>query len=393
MNDSAPHLFRPLMLRGLTLKNRVVISPMCQNAAGADGAMGDYHLVHLGQFALGGAGLVFVESTAVTPEARINEYDVGLWDDPQIAPLARVAAFLHARGTALGVQLAHAGRKAGAAVLCDGGAPFPADALQRASGAAFERLGPSAVAAGDDWSVPRAMSVEDIYSARRQFVLAAMRADRAGADVLELHYAHGYLVASFLSPLANFRDDAYGGDFEGRCRLAKEIAADVRVVWPAEKPLFCRLSVVDGEEGGWSVEDSVHLARELKAIGVDLIDCSSGGLRDATKTASAPREPGFQTHYAQRIRAEADMPTQAVGMILTPEQAEAIVAEGMADLVAIGREALNDPYWPHHAEQALGYDPEFSCWPRYNGAYLAKRRPIMERLGLAAAPGARLGVR
>jgi 2,4-dienoyl-CoA reductase-like NADH-dependent reductase (Old Yellow Enzyme family) len=391
MSNDVPHLFRPFVLRELELKNRIVISPMCQNAAGADGAMCDYHLVHLGQFALGGAGLVFVESTAVTPEARINEYDVGLWSDHQIAPLARVAEFLHARGAALGVQLAHAGRKAGAAVLCDGGAPFPCDALTRASGVAFERMGPSAVPAGEDWSIPRLMSIDEIQRARRLFIAAALRAERAGVDVLELHYAHGYLVASYLSPLANFRIDAYGGDFDGRCRLAKEIASDVRTVWPASKPLFCRLSVVDGEENGWSVEDSVRLACQLKAIGVDVIDCSSGGLRDATKTASAPREPGFQTHFAARIRAEADIATQAVGMILTPGQAEAILAEGMADLVALGREALYDPYWPHHAEQALGWDPEFSRWPRYNGAYLAKRRPMMEQLGLTPPPRGYLG--
>jgi 2,4-dienoyl-CoA reductase-like NADH-dependent reductase (Old Yellow Enzyme family) len=363
---------------------------MCQNAAHPDGSMNNWHLVHLGQFALGGAGLIFVESTAVDPHARINEFDVGLWDDDQIPPLRRVAEFVHAQGAALGVQLAHAGRKAGAAALCDGGAPLPPDELIRPSGTVFRRIGPSAVSAGEEWTVPEKMSKDDILGVRLAFVEATRRAHAAGIDAIELHYAHGYLVASFLSAAANFRTDEYGSDLEGRMRLALEVAADVRAAWPETKPLFCRLSVIDGAENGWSEEDSIALAKRLKAVGVDVIDCSSGGLTDATRTASTPRNLGFQVPYSARIRSEASVLTQAVGMIVDARQAENILAAGDADLIAIGREALYDPYWAHHAEQELGYDPAFAGWTRHNGAYLAKRRPMMERLGLAVAASDRL---
>ncbi len=380
-----PLLFSLLAIRSVTLKNRIVISPMCQNAAEADGSLGDWHLAHLGQFALGGAGLIFVESTAVAATARINDYDVGLWGDHQIAPLKRVADFVHGRRAALGVQLGHAGRKAGAAILCEGGAPFPAEQLAPHGRPPFRRVGPSSVAAGDEWTVPVEMSPADIDAAKRQFVDAARRADAANVDVIELHFAHGYLVASFLSPGANLRKDAYGDGFEGRTRLAREIAAEVRAVRPESKPLFCRLSVVDGARRGWDAHDSVVLAKRLKEVGVDVIDCSSGGLFDATKSASTPRGLGFQVPYAQRIRHEAGIMTQAVGMIVDPAQAEAILENGQADLVAIGREALYDPYWPHHAEQAFRIDDSFSGWSPHNGAYLAKRRPMMERL--KRAPG------
>jgi 2,4-dienoyl-CoA reductase-like NADH-dependent reductase (Old Yellow Enzyme family) len=378
-----PPLFTPLSIRSLTLKNRIVISPMCQNAAEADGSLGDWHLVHLGQFALGGAGLIFIESTAVAPEARINDYDVGLWSDHHVPALRRVAEFVHARNSALGIQLGHAGRKAGAAILCDGGAPFAAERLSPLGRPPFRRIGPSAVAAGDEWTIPEEMTLADIRLAKQGFVDAARRALLAGVDVVELHFAHGYLVASFLSPRSNFRRDEYGGSFRGRTRLALEIAEEVRAIWPSDRPLFCRLSVVDGARHGWDTDDSVALSKELKAIGVDVIDCSSGGLFDATRTASAPRGLGFQVPYAARIRREAGVLTQAVGMIVDPQQANGIVEQGEADLVAIGREALYDPYWPHHAEQAFGLDPDFSAWSRHNGAYLAKRRPSIEKLGFA----------
>lgn len=391
--QATPRLFTPLTIRGITLRNRVVISPMCQNAALPDGSLGDWHLVHLGQFAMGGAGLVFVESTAVAEHARINEFDVGLWGDHQIAPMRRVAEFVQGRGAAFGVQIGHAGRKAGAAILCDGGAPLPPDQLEPPGGRPFRRIGPSPVAAGEEWTVPEEMSLADIDEARASFVAAARRVEAVGADVLELHYAHGYLVTSFLSPKANFRTDKYGGGFAGRTRLALEIARDVRAVWPESKPLFCRLSVIDGARHGWDADNSVALARLLKEIGVDVIDCSSGGLFDATKTATKPRGLGFQVHYAARIRREAGIATQAVGMIVDPLQAEEILEAGDADLIALGREALYDPYWASHAAQAFGLDPAFSAWSRHNAAYLAKRRPTMERLGLAprlAGPEAKL---
>lgn len=382
-----PHetrLFSSLQIRSLTLKNRIVISPMCQNAADREGCMTDWHLVHLGQFAIGGAGLVFAESTAVTEEGRINDFDVGLWGDHQIEPLKRVVDFVHAQSAAFGVQISHAGRKAGAEALCDGGQAFPPERLVH-DGRRFIRVGPSPVPAGKDWTTPREMTLEDIAAMREVFKQAIRRADAAGVDVLELHYAHGYLLASFLSPHSNLRRDAYGGDREGRMRLALEVAADARETWPQHKPLFVRLSVFDGAEGGWNLDDSIVLASRLKALGVDVIDCSSGGLTDATTTASIPRGLGFQVAFSARIRRETGIRTQAVGMIVDAHQAEAILATGDADLIAIGREALFDPFWARHAAQELDIEAGFHDWNPHNGAYLAKRAPGLARERAARA--------
>jgi len=366
-------LFQPLALRGLTLKNRVVISPMMQHAA-PDGIATDWHLVHLGKFALGGAGLIFTESTAVAPAGRIGKDDLGLWADEHIAPLKGIADFVHANGAAIGVQLGHAGRKAGSQALWEGGAALSEQEMARHDGR-WVRVGPSAMAAGTGWSVPSALSERDIDAVVDAFRAAAMRAEQAGFDVVELHFGHGYLVASFLSPLSNRREDAYGGDRSGRMKLALRIATAVRDVWPATKPLFCRISAVDGAIGGWSLEDSVVLARELHEAGVDVVDCSSGGLTEETRALPVPRGLGFQVPFARRIRHEANVCTQAVGMIVSPGQAEQILREGSADLVAIGREALFDPYWPLHALEALCPDPRFRAWPLRHGAWLAKRLP------------------
>ncbi|MBA1158828.1 NADH:flavin oxidoreductase/NADH oxidase [Microvirga mediterraneensis] len=373
-----PRLFEPLTIRGLTLKNRVVISPMCQHSA-ERGLAGAWHLVHLGKFALGGAGLIFVESTAVAQHARIGVRDVGLWTDEQVAPFKAVVDFVHENGAAIGVQLAHAGRKAGSQALWEGGRALTMEQLHE-TGEPWRRVGPSAIAAGPEWSVPDAMCVDEIASARRMFVDAAIRAEQAGFDVLELHFGHGYLVASFLSPGSNLREDEYGGSRENRMRLGLEIAADVRAVWPEEKPLFVRISAVDGTEGGWGMDDSVVFARELKAIGVDVIDCSSGGLSDETRNMNVPRGLGFQVPFSERIRRDANVRTQAVGVILDGHQAEAILQDGKADLIAIGRQALYDPYWPHHAAHALGHGHGFEDWPVQHGPWLAKRAPLMEKL-------------
>lgn len=374
-----PRLFTPLTVRDVTLKNRVVVSPMCQHSAEPGGVAGAWHLVHLGKFALGGAGLIFVESTAVEPGARIGIRDVGLWSDAQVAPFKSIVDFVHANGAAIGVQLAHAGRKAGSQALWEGGRALTVEQL-RATGEPWRRVGPSAVAAGPEWSVPDALDHEGIAEIRRMFAAAAERADRAGFDVLELHFGHGYLVASFLSPHANLRDDAYGGSRENRMRLAIEIARDVRAVWPEGKPLFVRISAVDGTADGWGLDDSVVLARELKAVGVDVIDCSSGGLSDETRNMNVPRGLGFQVPFSERIRREAEVMTQAVGVILDGPQAESILEEGGADLIAVGRQALYDPYWAHHAAHALGYDLGFEGWPVQHGPWLAKRAPLMEKL-------------
>lgn len=384
MNASTPLLFQPLPLRGLRLKNRIVISPMCQHAA-EGGHATPWHLVHLGKFALGGAGLILTESTAVDPRGRIGSADLGLWKDSQVAPLKSVVDFVHANGAAIGVQLAHAGRKSGSQPLWEGGAALT-DAEMAVDAEPWQRLAPSALPAGPGWGTPQPLDEAGIAQVIDAFVAATARADRAGCDVVELHFGHGYLVASFLSPHANRRDDRWGGDRAGRMRLALAIAERVRAAWPAHKPLFCRLSAVDGSVGGWDLGDSVVLARELAARGVDVIDCSSGGLTEETRALPVPRGLGFQVPFADRIRREAGVKTQAVGMIVDAAQAERILAEGRADLVALGREALLDPYWAHHAAQALGADPQFALWPRRHGVWLAKRAPGLAHARAAAGP-------
>ena len=373
-----PLLFQPLSLRGLTLPNRIVISPMCQHAA-EGGHATPWHLVHLGKFALGGAGLILTESTAVDPRGRIGTADLGLWKDSQIAPLKAVADFVHANGGAMGVQLAHAGRKAGSQPLWEGGAALN-DATMAADAEPWHRLGPTAQPAGPGWSAPQALDAQGIEEVIQRFADAAVRADQADMDVVELHFGHGYLVASFLSPHSNDRTDEWGGSLEGRMRLALAIARRVRTVWPAHKPLFARLSVVDGSgEGGWGIEDSIVLARALAQCGVDVIDCSSGGLTEETRALPVPRGLGFQVPFSERLRNEAQVKTQAVGMIVDAAQAEDILKRGQADLVALGREALLDPYWPHHAAATLGADPGYERWPVRHGVWLAKRAPGLAR--------------
>ena len=371
--QAGPLLFQPLRLRGLLLKNRVVISPMMQHAA-PGGLATDWLLVHLGKFALGGAGLVFTESTAVSPVGRIGQDDLGLWDDAQVAPLARAVDFLHAQGAAAGVQLGHAGRKAGSQPLWEGGAALTPQQME-AVDPRWQRVGPSAVAAGPGWSVPHALTEVDIDAVVAQFRAATLRAQRAGFDVVELHYGHGYLVTSFLSPLSNQRTDAWGGARANRMRLALRIAAEVRTAWPAGKPLFARLSCVDGAVGGWDLDDTIVLARALHARGVDVIDCSSGGLTEQTRALPVPRGLGFQVPFARAVRQQAGVPTQAVGMVVDAAQAESILQRGEADLVAIGREALRDPYWALHAQDALCPDPAYRDWPLRHGAWLARREP------------------
>ena len=378
-----PLLFQPLQLRHLVLNNRIVISPMCQHAA-EGGRATPWHLVHLGKFALGGAGLILTESTAVDPRGRIGTADLGLWNDSQIEPLKAVVDFVHANRGAIGVQLAHAGRKAGSQPLWEGGAALSEERL-RNDGEPWQRVGPSEIPAGPGWSAPVALDEAGIEQVIQAFVDATRRAEQAGFDAVELHFGHGYLVASFLSPNANHREDGWGGDLTRRMRLALEIARRVRAVWPAQKPLFCRLSAVDGSVDGWSLDDSIVLARELAKCGVDVIDCSSGGLTEETRALPVPRGLGFQVPFSERIRNEAKVRTQAVGMIVDAKQAEAVLVEGKADLVALGREALFDPYWPHHAAVALGVDPGYQRWPERHGVWLAKRAPGLARARAQAA--------
>ncbi|WP_249931213.1 NADH:flavin oxidoreductase/NADH oxidase [Ramlibacter sp. 2FC] len=370
-------LFTPLPLREVVLKNRIVISPMCQHAA-QGGHATPWHLVHLGKFALGGAGLILTESTAVDPRGRIGTADLGLWNDSHIEPLKGVVDFAHAHGAAIGVQLAHAGRKSGSQPLWEGGAALSEHEMA-SDPDPWKRVGPSPLPAGPGWSAPSVLDAPGIECVIQSFVDATVRAERAGFDVVELHFGHGYLVASFLSPNANHRDDEWGGSLEGRMRLALRIAERVRAAWPAHKPLFCRISAVDGSIGGWGMEDSVLLARELARRGVDVIDCSSGGLTEETRALPVPRGLGFQVPFSERIRIEAGVRTQAVGMIVDAQQAEDVLSHGKADLVALGREALFNPYWPHHAAAALGIDPRYERWPERHGIWLSKRAPALVR--------------
>ena len=336
-------LFQPLALRGLTLPNRIAVSPMCQYQA-VDGLAQDWHFVHLGGLAQGGAGLVLTEATAVVPEGRISPDDLGLWNDAQAEALGRIVRFIAAQGAVPGIQLAHAGRKA------SNPAPWKGSGSLPATQGGWTPVAPSALPFDAGWTVPTALDAVGLADVIQAFVDAAHRALAAGFQVVEVHAAHGYLLHQFLSPLTNRREDTYGGSFEGRTRLLREVVAAVRDVWPGRLPLFVRLSATDWVEGGWNLEQSVALAKALSDLGVDLVDCSSGGL---VPRAEIPLGPGDQVPFAARIRAEAGLATGAVGLITDPEQAEAILAQDSADLVLLGRELLRDPRWPLHAAQAL----------------------------------------
>jgi 2,4-dienoyl-CoA reductase-like NADH-dependent reductase (Old Yellow Enzyme family) len=374
---SRPRLFTPIALRGVTLKNRVVISPMCQYSA-VDGHASDWHLVHLGRFALGGAAMVFTEATAVEARGRITHGDLGLWSDEQVPGLRRIATFLREHGSVPAIQLAHAGRKASMQRPWHGNGPL--DEHDRARGdLPWQIVAPSALPLDEGWLTPHELSVAEIGALQQSWRAAALRALEAGFEALELHSAHGYLGHEFLSPLSNRRSDGYGGDLAGRMRFTLELAETVRAAWPADKPLFARISSVDGLDGGWAIEDSVVLARELAAREVDVIDCSSGGLAGSATAARIKRGPGFQVPYAERVRREAGVKTMAVGLILQPAQADAILEAGQADLIAIGREALYDPSWALHAEGALGVQGEFESWPVQAGWWLERRRRTMAR--------------
>lgn len=365
-----PHLFRPLKLRGITARNRIVISPMCQYSA-HDGYVTDWHLVHLGRFATGGAGIVFTEATAVQKAGRITHGCPGLWEDGQITGHARLARFALDQGAVPAIQLGHAGRKGGMQRPWFGNGPLgPEDTARGDIG--WTPLGPSAIPVADSWPEPHALSVSEIVALVDDYAAAAGRAREAGYRIVELHGAHGYLIHSFLSPLSNRRDDGYGGDLKGRMRLALEAAEAVRGVWPDDLPMFFRTSAVDGDPAGWSLDDTVGLARALQGLGVDVMDCSSGGIAGPA-TAGGRRQPGFQVPFAARVRTETGMMTQAVGLITHAEQAEAILAEGHADLIAIAREALADPNWALHAQAALMPGVGFGDWPSQSGWWLEMR--------------------
>jgi 2,4-dienoyl-CoA reductase-like NADH-dependent reductase (Old Yellow Enzyme family) len=342
----APHLFTPLTIRDITFRNRIAVSPMCQYSS-EDGFANDWHLVHLGSRAVGGAGLVFMEATGVEARGRISPQDMGIWKDEHVEFLQRITAFIKGQGAVAGIQIAHAGRKASTRRPWEGGG-FIAE-----SEGGWIPVAPSALPFHPDDPAPHELSKSEIREVVEAFAAATRRSLRAGFEVVEIHAAHGYLAHSFLSPLSNRRTDEYGGSFENRARFALEVADAVRAEWPRELPLFLRISATDWAPGGWTVDDSVRLARLVKERGVDLVDCSSGGL---TLEQKIELGPGYQAPFAEKVRREAGVMTGAVGMITTAEQCEEIVASGKADLVLLAREFLRDPYFAGHASKKLGVE-------------------------------------
>lgn len=343
-------LFTPFQLRGTTFRNRIFVSPMCQYSA-TDGLANQWHLVHYGARAVGGAGLVMVEATGVCPEGRITPNCLGLWSDAHAEALRPIAAFIRQHGAMSAIQIGHAGRKASCALPWNGGNYLSAEA------GGWPTVAPSALALTPAHLAPKALSSDEIEQVAALFAAAARRALSAGFEVLELHCAHGYLLHEFLSPLTNQRGDEYGGSLENRCRLPLRIAKTLREIWPQDKPVFVRISVTDWVDNGWDLTQSIQFAKWLKEIGIDLIDCSSGGL---LLEAKVPVGAGYQTAFSAAIRAEAGLATGAVGMITSAAQAEHILVTLQADAVFLARELLRDPYWPLHAAQELGEDVE---WP------------------------------
>ncbi len=336
-------VFTPLEIRSVRFRNRVAVSPMCQYSS-QDGFANDWHLVHLGSRAVGGSALVMTEAAAVTPEGRISPQDLGIWKDEHVEMLARIVRFIGAQGAIAGMQLAHAGRKASTYRPWEGNGAVPP------ARGGWVPVGPDAVAFRDGYAVPHAVTAEEIAAIVEAFAAAARRARDAGFGVIEIHAAHGYLLHEFLSPLSNHRKDAWGGSFENRIRIVCEVVAAIRREWPERLPLFIRISATDWVENGWDIEQSVELAQKIKSLGVDLVDCSSGG---NVPRAPIPAGPGYQTPFAARIRREAGILTGAVGLITAPEQADQIIRTGEADMVLLARELLRDPYWPLHAAKLV----------------------------------------
>lgn len=373
-----PLLFQPLALRGVTAPNRIMLSPM-QQYASPDGLAGDFHLVHLGRYALGGVGIVMVEVTAIEPRGRISHHDLGLWDDTQIAPLRRISDFLSNQGAVPAIQLGHAGRKAGIQAPWDGFGPLTeADAAR--GEAPWSTIGPSALAAGEDWRVPAEMSEADMEANVALWAAAAHRAAQAGFKVVELHGAHGYLLHSFLSPISNRRGDLYGGSLANRMRFPLAVVEAVRAALPADCAFFYRLSALDGVEGGWTLDESIVFCRELLTRGVDLIDCSSGGATaDRSFEARVRRGFAFHAPYSRHLRERIDGPVATVGLIVQPDQAEAVLQAGDADLIVVGRELLADPNWPRRAKHLL-CGQSYEDWQREAGWWLDKRMPVIAKL-------------
>ena len=375
-----PLLFTPITIREITFANRIIIAPMATYSA-VDGIAQDFHFAHWGRLVLGGAACVFIEATAVTDQGCITNGDLGIWSDAHVPPLKRIAEFMKAQNVVPGIQLAHAGRKGSMQRPWFGNGALTAEDFARGE-KRWDTVAPTSEPMAEGHIVPRQLSVSDLAILKGHWVDAANRALEAGFEVLEIHNAHGYLMHQFLSPLSNKRNDAYGGDLAGRTRFPLEVAEALRAAWPSDKPVFVRVSAVDGLEGGWTMDDTVAYAKELKARGIDVIDCSSGGLFGSATAARVKRTWGFQVPYAERVRREAGIKSMAVGLIVDPVAAEEILQKGQADLIAIAREALVNPCWPQMAEIALGrkaFDA-MDDWPVQYGWWLKHRERSIEQI-------------
>lgn len=381
---AGPKLFQPFTIRGLTLKNRLVVPPMVHYRCDPGNTCGAFHLVHLGRYALGGFGLVFVEATAVEEIGLINENDLGIWNESQAESFKPLIAFMRRQNTPIGIQLAHGGRKASSQTAMQGMGPLTEENL-KAGAKIWQPVGPTAEPVAKGWLTPRQLTTAECKAMVRTWAVAARNAVKAGFDIIEIHTAHGYLLASFLSPVSNTRNDEYGGDRAGRMRLPLEIVEAVRREMPPSMPLFLRVSSVDGTQEGWNMDDTVAFARELKVRGVDVIDCSSGGISGAATAAQVPRSLGFQVPFAERVRKEASIATMAVGIILEAQQAETILERGQADLVAVGRQSQYNPNIAHHWAHDLGINRRFEDWAPEYGWWLEKRIKTME--GFATPTG------
>ena len=381
--DSRPLLFSPFTVRGVTFPNRVVLAPMVHYRA-REGICGTFHTVHLGKFALGGFGCVFTEAAAIEQRGMVSDMDLGIFNETQAEAFRPVVEFIKGEGSVPAIQLAHAGRKAGMQSAMEGNGALTDKDVARGR-KRWQPVGPTTVKIGPEWPTPHQLSTSEITDIVGAFAAAATRAIRAGFEVIEIHGAHGYLLASFLSPVSNTRNDAYGGDIKGRMRFPLEVADAVRSAIPDRTPLFFRVSSVDGTQEGWQMDDTVVLARELKARGVDVLDCSSGGLLGSAAAAPVTRSPGFQVPFAARAKAEAGIDTMAVGLILEADQAEEILQAGKADFIAVGRQAQFNPNLAHHWAHDLGLNARFELWGEEYGWWLDKRVRSMQ--GFASPTG------
>ena len=379
-------LFSPIKIRGVTSSNRVVLSPLCMYSA-KKGIPNDWHFSHLSTYARAGVGIIFTEATAVQEDGRITPYCCGLWNDKQAIEFQKIAKFIDKMGSIPAIQLAHAGRKASAKQPWKGGVPLDSN-TEKIEEKPWKPIAPSEIALSEGWQTPRAMSILEINRLIQNYVNSAKRAVAAGFKIIEIHAAHGYLIHSFLSPISNRRDDDYGGSYEGRIKLLKNIITEIRKEVPEELPIFCRISAIDGQQNGWTILDSIKLAKTLNTLGVDVIDCSSGGIIGRPRFAvndkgevlnkNTDRGLGFQVPLADEIKKSVDIKTMAVGVIINAKQAEEIIIQKKADLIAMGREMMYNPFWLLHAAQELNVDPNFDMWPDQYRWAVSRRSNIIK---------------